>query len=65
LGDLFLLDLNLMSWIKLHAPSGGDSPSPRSDATLMYNDEVQGLFLFGGVTSLSDCAMADLDIFHL
>jgi hypothetical protein len=31
----------------------------------MYNDEVQGLFLFGGVTGLSDCAMADLDIFHL
>jgi hypothetical protein len=31
----------------------------------MYNDEVQGLFLFGGVTSLADCGMAGLDLFHL
>ena len=64
MGDLFLLDLNLMSWIKLQ-PTSGDCPSPRSCFSMMYNHEVQGLFVFGGVTDLAIGTMASLDIYHL
>ncbi len=64
MNDLFLLDLNLMSWIQLHT-QGGETPSPRADCSLMYNHEIQGLFLFGGVTDLATPTLAGLDIYHL
>jgi hypothetical protein len=31
----------------------------------MYNNEIQGLFLFGGVTDMATSTLAGLDIYHL